>query len=77
LARLERKKVRGKFFRARAALKRLITKYVGADNYAGSSSLAQLGRIEEKFLDCFPLDEMPLEVKKSIQAYDKRVFGKK
>lgn len=41
-----------RFNRHIAAMRRMISHWVGDDNYAGSSSQAQLDRIQDKFFDC-------------------------
>jgi hypothetical protein len=46
------KKAVVKFNRHIAAMRRMISHWVGDDNYAGSSSQAQLDRVQEKFFDC-------------------------
>ena len=41
-----------RFSRHIAAMRRMISHWVGDNNYAGSSSQAQLDRVQEKFWDC-------------------------
>jgi hypothetical protein len=48
----QRTKVRRKFATHYNALCRLVENHVGTNNYAGSSSLAQLDRVFEKWIDC-------------------------
>ena len=48
----QRTKLRRKFATHINALSRLIENHIGARNYAGSSSLAQLDRVHEKWFDC-------------------------
>ena len=41
-----------KFNRHVAAMRRMLSHWVGDDNYAGASSQSQLDRIQDKFFDC-------------------------
>ena len=41
-----------KFNRHLGAMRRMLSYWVGNDNYAGSSSQAQLDRVQEKFWYC-------------------------
>lgn len=54
---MSNKKIKRKFVTHIRALKLMIIAYIGEHNYAGRSSIDQLDRVKEKFLDCIDDDD--------------------
>ena len=48
----KKKKILKKFRKHLEKVYGLVEKHIGSDNYAGSYSLGQLDRIDDKFFDC-------------------------